>query len=301
MRSTLIICFLLCTSLAHASTLIDAQTQQPIPDSYVLVTYPHTEYTRVHAQSMNGTIRHEHPDIPFTLFIDTLETPGKDYYRHTEPQQRITVFPVGSLNGRIIKDTIVASRATLRFDCDKDYGIEYPEKADALGYFSIAYLPIGTCRIHSQHGNRYGESTITIQHGQAHEITLALDKELPTRWWMYGLVLLVIIGILIIFRKPKTTPHPTRKTTQPDVAEKLIKQREELLNTLAQDERTVVEYLIKHNYKATQPQIYKATNIPKTTLARQIIKLANKNIVQTKRVRKIKEIQLTDWFLNPKK
>jgi len=173
---------------------------------------------------------------------------------------------------------------------------------DTLGYYSIAYLPIGTCHIHAQQGNKYGQAVIATKHGQTHEINIELDRTLPTRWWIYAIIILGITAILwTIARKPKAKPQSGRKTTRPETAEKLLRQREELLNTLNADERTIVEYLIKHNYNATQPQIYKATNIPKTTLARQIIKLANKNIIQTHRVRKIKEVQLTDWFINPKK
>jgi uncharacterized membrane protein len=70
-----------------------------------------------------------------------------------------------------------------------------------------------------------------------------------------------------------------------------------ILATLNKDERAVVDFLLKHKFKATQPQIFKETLIPKTTLARQAINLQAKNIIQTRKIRKIKELELTDWFI----
>lgn len=299
MRRIALIIAILCISSASALQLIDARTNEPIPDSYALLRLYGDDILEIKGQTHNGKI--EVPDGTYDagIYVDRLETQGKDYYADADlPKESVTVFPTGSLTGRIVHEGIVMSDAKLTFDCEKDYGLTYPEKADKLGYFSISYIPIGKCTINAKSGNRYNYIDVQIEQGEKKEIIIELDKELEHNYILIAAILaaIAIIGI-IIYRKPKTRTKQTAKQTDEKTAQKILQKKKDILTTLNKDERAIVEHLIKHNFKATQPQIYKATEIPKTTLARQIITLQNKNIVETRRVRKVKEVKLTDWFL----
>lgn len=278
------------TSSVNALQLIDAETNQPIDDSYILVKIYETG-EEIKGKSQEGYIELPSGKHKIGVFVDSLETEGKDYFAEgqVDYDASLSVFPTASLKGRIIHDGIVASNSKIRIDCDKDYGIEYPKETDSLGYFSIAYIPTGKCRVNAQKNKKYNYIEISLKHGENKEIEIELNRELKTNYWTYaGLIAITIILLIIWKRKPKKKEEKETK---------IHDYRKDILRTLNNDEKAIVEYLINNNYVAIQPKIYKATEIPKTTLARQIINLENKNIVETRRKRKVKEVKLTDWFL----
>lgn len=307
-----VLIILLLSSFVFAAdiTFLDAQTHEPIADSYVLIKlYQHNKLVfELSETTQRGRVTLPAPTDTYdaAIFIDTLATPGKDYYRSAPltidnvPKQ-LTVFPVGSLVGRTLQnEKTIASRAKLTFDCAKDFGIEYPSYSDELGMFSVAYMPTGLCRITSKQGNTYAISETTINHGTKSEITPILSGKIPPNYlFIYGSIALAVLAIALLIMRPlkrraaqPTLPH---QETAPEPA--VPKRINDILKTLSADERKIVQFLLDHKFKATQPQIYRSTLIPRTSLARQIVSLEQKNILTSKRIRKIKEVTLTDWFV----
>ncbi|MFA6064834.1 MAG: MarR family transcriptional regulator [archaeon] len=93
--------------------------------------------------------------------------------------------------------------------------------------------------------------------------------------------LFFILGIIIVFGtflyykniNKNKTPEKKEETTKP------------LFNKDALTERQlqIVDYLEKHNGKATQAEIQKATNLPKASLSRNLDGLERKEIIQKER------------------
>jgi len=304
----------------------DPVTKEPLPETFVIVKVftPATSEVRS-GTTKEGTLGFSVPAGQYDIraFLDVLDTPGKDYYAQAmlaldeSSKATLGVLPVGSLTGRAVYDNdIAATSAKLGFDCDKDYGIEYPLKTDAVGYFSVAYMPIGSCRVQARLGNRYAIQEVALRPGEKQDILLRLDRQVPGSLWKVLLAVLIGCAIAIVLwrvrklfrRRKKEVPlegeelqaaiqlmRMTGKETLEDIRKD--ERIQGILKTLNKDERAIVDFLIQHKFKATQPQMFKATRIPKTTIARRLMQLAARNIVQTRQVRKVKEAELTDWFL----
>ncbi|HLC33265.1 MAG TPA: hypothetical protein VJJ82_05545 [Candidatus Nanoarchaeia archaeon] len=305
---------------------VDASTNQPISDSYVLLRLYDERNTQFDVsgstqQSALNFVK-EKGNYAIGIYVDDLSTPGKDYYRDFRTSLDgnskfdVTVLPVGSLQGRVLIDGVIASYAQLSFDCEKDFGLKYPKATDDLGYFSIAYFPPGTCRVHGSSGDRFGILMINITPGAKEEIIVNLDQRKSKSsllWIVIGIVIIIAIGVVLWKRKPVKKQSLSEVTSEqaqaavellrrtPDDVVKRIEQDkriQDILATLSKDERDIVEFLIRHKFKASQPMIWKKTGIPKTSLARQLISLEAKKIVSTQKNRKVKEAELTDWFLS---
>jgi uncharacterized membrane protein len=67
--------------------------------------------------------------------------------------------------------------------------------------------------------------------------------------------------------------------------------------TLNAKEKEIVSFLELNKGKALQSQIRHHTGIPRTSLARIIKGLEDKNILQVRKEGKAVKIKLTDWFL----
>lgn len=328
-RILIVFMLLICLGTVQAASfrLIDAVTQQPIADSFVLMKLyaPDNTLLEVNGATNDSIIDFSVPpgkyDVGF--YIDTLSTPGRDYYANVNlniedsTARDILVLPIASLNGRVIYDSaIVATNAKVWFDCDKDFGIEYPPRTDSVGRFSVAYIPTGGCLIQAKLGNKYGSENVVLAKGEKEEIVLNLNQELSNSlsYILAGLVVLVI-GLVIFFwrkKKPRAVKLETEdvqaaikimRMTDKETLKEIEKDKriQDILSTLNKDERAVADFLIQHKFKASQPQIFKATLIPRTTIARQLISLEAKKILQSRKVRKIKEVELTDWFIGEHK
>ncbi|MFH1442827.1 MAG: hypothetical protein ABIG96_02220 [Candidatus Micrarchaeota archaeon] len=75
------------------------------------------------------------------------------------------------------------------------------------------------------------------------------------------------------------------------------KKMDGIIRTLNENERKIIEFIIAQNGRSRQNRIYHALLIPKVSLSRAIFSLENKNIVKTRSLGKVKEVELSDWFL----
>ncbi|MBW3001997.1 hypothetical protein KY338_02425 [Candidatus Woesearchaeota archaeon] len=232
------------------------------------------------------------------LTVDNQETQGKDYYRKIKysGEQEIILFPVGTIRG-IIKDSLdnIVGFADLKFACKPLPKINHPSNADKFGTFTTV-APVGKCKVYASYGNAIGFKEIQIEQGELKDIEIQLDKTITTiptkKYAGIGFILLIAIAALGIILYLKT-----KKTTKPKQEPKKTNRSEDITKTLSKKEKEIVQYLELNKGKALQAQIRHNTGIPRTTLARIIQSLEDKNILKVRKEGKAVKIKLTDWFL----
>jgi uncharacterized membrane protein len=71
----------------------------------------------------------------------------------------------------------------------------------------------------------------------------------------------------------------------------------DVINTLNEREKNIVELLIKNDGKAKQAHIVRELLLPKTSVSRALEALEKKNIIALKPYGKTNIVELSEWFL----
>lgn len=233
-------------------------------------------------------------------------TEGKDYFKTQEIIvdksfiDAIYLFSVGSLRG-IVKDTFenVVPYAELRFECSNEIGIDFPEKTTKFGSFVVEYIPAGSCKVFAYFNDVVGIQEIEIEHGKVYDAEIILDTSLLISKkinWMMGVVALIVIVLLflIFLRKKNKKEEKIKKEEKKEVKGQ---RAQDILKTLNNREKKVIEYLLESGKEETQAHVRHNTEIPRTSLARCLQSLEAKNIIQIKKIGKLVKIRLTGWFM----
>lgn len=231
------------------------------------------------------------------LTVDNPETQGKDYYGKIiyDGDKDVLLFPTASLRG-IVKDSLdnIVSFADIKFACKPLPKIRHPANADKFGTFSTI-TPTGKCKVYASYEDALGFKEIILEQGELKDVEIKLDKTIisfPAKTyagWIIAVILAVIVFIVIAY-------FVTRGKASKPKAD--IKERsEDILPTLGKKEKEIVTYLQLNKGRALQAQIRHNTGIPRTSLARIIKGLEDKNILQVRKEGKAVKIKLTDWFL----
>ena len=238
-----------------------------------------------------------------SMEIDDLETEGKDYYLSEtidlaqDVSAKVYLYGTGSISGSVIDQlNNLISNADLKFECAADYGDQRPEKTDKYGSFSIQYAPVGKCKITAYKSSMVGSETIDLKRGQKVEVQVNLkQKTATTNFWPYVFIaaLLVAILVFVFFRKNKPKIIKEDSKAKPEVT----KRTSDVLKTLKEKERKIVEAIMESGNESTQAKLKSATGIPKTSLSRTLESLAAKKILEVESYGKMKKVRLTDWFL----
>lgn len=253
------------------------------------------------------TFQSDEGTFEIILRIDDLTTEGKDYFLKDKinlqegSSEKLYLYSVGSLRGTVIDElNNLVSNAELKFECSADYGDTYPLKTDKFGSFSLHYAPAGECRINAYHKNAVGSITVNVEHGKNSDVQIKLEQKtvasnaLP---YIVGVVIVVAAASWIFLARRKQSTKPMRKKLKT-----LSHQRtNDIIKTLREKEKTVVNVLLQSNGTSTQAKIKTATGIPKTSLARVLETLRAKNIVEIEILGKLKKVRLTRWFLGTEK
>jgi len=241
---------------------------------------------------------------------DDLKTNGKDYYYaerivvDSNVRKNAFMLPVGSLIGTVedVLDNLIEN-ASLKFECEKDYAGINPISTDQFGSFTNKFIPIGACKITAVHGERVGAQKITISQGELSDINITLNREIVSfgnkEAFVNVFVLIVIIGGIGSFVYHR---FHKGKEEQPMVKEKKesFKRANDVMNTLNERERKIVEFLLAHKYESPQAAMRHHTKIPKTSMVRILESLKRKKIVDVDEIGKFKKVKLTPWFLEKK-
>lgn len=295
-----ILILVLAAATAQAAELSfeNSETGTPIADKIISISINEQEFIKqtdssgkININIMLGQ------KAEFT--IDAVETPGKDYYGTVlyDNETEIMLFPIASLRG-IVKDSLdnIVSYADLKFACKPLPKINHPSTADRFGTFSTI-TPTGKCKIYASYEDALGFEEITIEQGELRDVEIKLDKTIVTfpaekyTGWIVGMIAGLAIfafTIYLVLRKKVPRQKAERKETT---------KTKDVMPTLNAKEKEIVQYLEINKGKALQSQIRHHTGIPRTSLARILKTLEDKNILQIRKEGKTVKIKLTDWFL----
>ncbi len=299
-RTVLLLVILLAAATAQAAELSikDSETGTPIADKIISININEQEFIKQTDSSGKINLKIE-PGQKAEFTIDAVETSGKDYYSSMlyDNETEILLFPIASLRG-IVKDSLdnIVSYADLKFACKPLPKIKHPSNADKFGTFSTI-TPTGKCKIYASYEDAIGFEEITIEQGELRDVEIKLDKTIVSfpaekyTGWIIGLIAgLVVFATIAYFvlrkKEPKQKAEKKESTKSKDI-----------LPTLNKKEKEIVSFLEMNKSKALQAQIRHHTGIPRTSLARIIKGLEDKNILQVRKEGKAVKIRLTDWFL----
>jgi len=297
-KAILLLMILLIAANAGAVELSfkNSETGTTIADKIISINMDDKESTK--QISSNGTLNlniQEGQKAEFT--VDTLETTGKDYYGSIvyDGEEDVLLFPIASVRG-IVKDSLdnIVSYADLKVACKPLPKINHPSNSDRFGTFSTI-TPTGKCKIYASYESALGFKEIILEQGELRDVEIKLDKTIvsvPTKTYAgVGILVIAIISVAIVI-----IYLMTRKKTKPKIDNKETKSKD-VLPTLNKKEKEIVSFLEMNKNKALQAQIRHNTGIPRTSLARVIKGLEDKNILQVRKEGKAVKIRLTDWFL----
>ncbi len=258
--------------------------------------------------TLNGSVASV-PKIPgehaFTALLDSSSTPAIDYYGSkkipsSEDALNFMVFPVGYLQGKVLDtEGNLIPKAKLSFACFSSITVEYPEKTDGTGFFSVKYAPIGTCSLIASSGEAVGTAEFEVKKGEVTNVEIVLENKVagnPLGVYLLGAIILIIILLLAIWWWKKGTAPKMKEKATPET-EVLPQQTNVILQTLNDKEKSVVQFLLENNNQASQAKIRYATHIPRTSLARVLDSLQRKKLVEIDKDGKMVDVKLTKLFL----
>ena len=247
------------------------------------------------------------------LRVDNLSTLGNDYFKKIDLVvdktliQGIFLYPVGTLRG-IVKDKLdnIVGDAELKFECTVNPEIDFPSKTDKFGGFFVNFVPVGKCKIFAIYNDAIGFKEVNITQGTLEDIEINLDKSIVVRErsiifeiLFFLAIVLVFAFLIVVYFKRKTESNIEKKQEK---KEETSERSKDIVQTLKDNEKIIVDYLLTHEYKGTkyvgiQSEIRRETGIPRTSLARIIKSLQNKKIIHIEKMGKAIKLKLTDWFL----
>lgn len=191
--------------------------------------------------------------------------------------------------------------ANLDFKCDKNFkDINFPNITNSYGAFELDNIPKGDCRIFATFNNKVGYLDINIKEDKMYQEEIRLNMKKidsnESNTFLIFITILIIITLLIIifaYKKKKTRRKSIKKNKEIIVT----KGMQDIILTLNEVEKKVIEFLINNEGSATQSKIRKHTHIPKTSLFRWINSLENKNLVKTEDFGNMKQVSFSDFFL----
>lgn len=290
-------------------TIKDAYTKEPITDVFLVINYEDIELNKFVGPGVFSVDLI--PQANTVIKGDILNTFGKDYYLRTNTFSNILyLFPSATLSG-MVKDNLdnVVGYADLKFECSNDVGYVFPEKTDKFGSFSVEYAPAGQCKIYAYYKNAVGMQEITLERGALVDTEIKLDKsivseEKPTIFNFTFLIIifvLVFIIVLAVILKSSLKQYKRKQTKINVEADKssnnVGKRAEDIIRTLNEKEKEIVEFIIENNNITVQSKIRHALKIPRTSLSRILASLEKKKIIECEKHGKAVKIKFTDWFL----
>lgn len=264
--------------------------------------------------------------------LDDPATQGNDYAGSFTIVQKdfvesdIVLSAVGSVRGFVVDEfDNMLPFANISISCTTPPALSLPETTNAFGAFFIKAAPVGSCRILASHAGRTGYMDIEIKKGDLADVTLRVvppKKEMD----MATLFLIVLAGGVLLFvvlraingaavkkgiahwQRRKHTEKEWKAEQEKDGQRSDLKKRlaaevgmtgrsKDILETLAKEERHIVEYLLSHKGVSAQAILRHELGIARTTLGRLLSRLERKNIIITEKHGKSVRVQLTDWFL----
>lgn len=294
-------------------TFVDAISKEAISDVFVNIDLNGKTTSYFLEKDETFRINLAGGDYKASFLLNRPSTEGADYYGDSELEFKdslikfIYLYPVGSLEG-FVKDRLdnVIANANLKFECNEIILIDYPEKTDKYGSFSVSAVPVGNCKIYSSYRDQVGTQEMEIVAGNKTKVTLKLDQILVTEkpaWPEYlpaALVLIVIMGAILFYflyfgkKRASKKNEISAASHQP---EQLSTRTKDLMITLRDNEKKIINFLLEENKPVYLSRIHHKTGISKGSLFRNLRSLERKNIINSFMEGRVRKIKLSDWFL----
>lgn len=114
-------------------------------------------------------------------------------------------------------------------------------------------------------------------------------KKPVNQFLIYATILLLFLMIFLFLKKFKFKSKSRRDFSLG---------QKDLIHTLTENEKKIIEELLKSRKGLTQKKISLLTGIPKSTLSRILKKLEIRNFIEKRDYGNTKIVKLTEWFLN---
>ncbi|NQV08682.1 hypothetical protein HQ529_02390 [Candidatus Woesearchaeota archaeon] len=240
------------------------------------------------------------------LKVDELTTLGKDYYFKSNYDvsgnfnDTIYVLPVGSVKGIVYdKSGDVISDANIKFECGSSYGELEEKTSDKYGSFVNYWLPVGTCRVTAMYGKAIGFNDVELRNGDLTNLDITLNKSLvKNRLSLIWIAIVALLFIVAYLAVPLFRKKDNLVVKEIDEGKTINKREKDILGSLKEREKKVVNFLLEHDNKSNQANIINNTGIPKTTMHRVFDSLESRNIIKIEKIGKLKKVELTGWFLD---
>src|SRR3989338_1581839 len=232
------------------------------------------------------------------------------------------------------EDKLVAG-AEIDFKCKFEETLDNESKTDSYGSFKSILVPAGTCRIFAAAKDRVGMQEINVEKGKLGNVTIRLTEErfsnTPfTAMWAV-IVIFIFIAFFVLFAVLRKHLHRELKEKlkhefkrlkgekeeeKEDGKEEIEEGREEkkhaekeeksealnprardIIETLNDREKNVVQFTLKEKGETTQARIRNGTGIPKTSLVGCFQALEARKVISVEKIGKMKKIRFTDWFM----
>ncbi len=306
-------------------TFVDAISKEPISDVFVNVETNGNVSTYYLEKDQNLRLNLKKEDYRLKILVNDPTTKSYDYYGETflstdkESVNVIYLYPVGSLSG-FVKDKldIVIAAADLKFNCNNAFGLNYPQKTDKFGSFSLDYVPIGNCTVYGSYQESLGVGEVEVKKGEKNAVDVKLNNVLivPNDRNYSDLIFLSLIVVILVagglgyyfMRKTKSLEKKEREeekvinklkeeVTEVQESRGLSQKEKDIIKTLRDNERKIVEFLLEQKDPVYFSKIHYKTGLSKSSLFRNLRSLENKHIVETVKEGKVRMVKLSDWFL----
>jgi len=190
----------------------------------------------------------------------------------------------------VVEDDLgnLISGAELKFQCEGDF-TSFPQKTDKFGSFFVQNIPEGKCRVFALHRGKVGYADLELSNNELYDVQVTIDRKEAFKDYLYLVIVAIVVYLSYIFWK-------LRKKKQNDTTKRIG----DILETLPQKEKMIVEHMLKHDNEVSNSVIKHTFMIPRTSLSRIVASLEKKKIVTVEKHGKAIKLKLSEWFLTKK-
>ena len=255
------------------------------------------------------------------ILVNNPQTETYDYYGEASFSvgdslvKVLYLYPIGSING-FVKDKLnnTIAGAGLKFECNNIFPVEFPSKTDKYGSFSIDAVPVGKCSVRSSHAGSIGVKEIEVEKGRKGDVEIQLDHiliALPSSKSndylavLFVFILLIVVGLIIYWKKLMKKGRKEREAKEEvkwkekvkEENNKLGQRGKDILKTLRENEKKIIEFLLEHKHPAHLSKIHYKTGISKGSVFRNLRSLEHKKLIETFNEGRVRKAKLTEWFM----
>lgn len=208
-------------------------------------------------------------------------------------QQAIPLHFVGDISGTLFyQNGSVASGVIVEIACSG--GFAQSAAASEAGSFYFALVPAGKCALSSKSGGEAAQLAVEVARGGFEQVQLRLSKPdiLPLL-----VAAVAVIAAAAYFASRGKGKGGARKGAKPIAPSAVTKRQSDLLATLDEKERKIVEY-VQHSAPSSvrASRVRRDLLIPKTSLTRTLQALERKQFIKIGKVGSRSYVELHEFY-----